>query len=431
VKGEKINCGTAYVYIHKVRLQLFLFIFLLPLLAQRAEAKVIKVGPSENIKSIRQAVAAAVNGDQILVRGGTYKEGNLVINKKLALSGENMPVLEGDNKSEIITVKADGVTIKGFQIQNSGMSDLEEIAGIKLENVSGAKIENNRLINDPFGIYLANSTDCLVKNNQIKGFAKTEVSYGNAVHIWKSHNITVENNDLSGHRDGIYFEFVKNSHIKNNTSHNNIRYGLHFMFSDGNSYIGNSFIKNGAGVAVMYTNNIAMTGNKFENNWGPAAYGLLLKEIRNSRINNNIFSRNTMGIYIDGGHDVDTDNNTFINNGYALKLIGNSYNNKVVGNNFIANSFDVTTNSSGEMNNNLFRGNYWDKYTGYDLNRDKVGDVPYRPVSLFSVIIEKIPYSVLLLRSFFVSLLDISEKVIPVFTPKTLIDEKPLMVMKK
>ena len=119
--------------------------------------------------------------------------------------------------------------------------------------------------------------------------------------------------------------------------------------------------------------------------------------------------------------------NTFLNNGYALKVIGNSYDNKIRGNNFIANSFDVTTNSSGENNNNVFMSNYWDKYQGYDLNKDNIGDVPFRPVSLFSVIIEKIPYSVLLLRSFFVSLLDVSEKVLPIFTPKFLIDDKPLM----
>ena len=37
------------------------------------------------------------------------------------------------------------------------------------------------------------------------------------------------------------------------------------MFSDGNIYTHNTFRKNGAGVAVMYTRNIVMEHNTFEN----------------------------------------------------------------------------------------------------------------------------------------------------------------------
>lgn len=408
-------------------LSLFLIIFIF--IPGKAYAKKIEVG--NTVKSINEALKIARNGDQIYVKKSVYHEGNLVINKSIELIGENMPELNGDNKYEIITVKADGVKIKGFHLKNAGFSDINDLAGIRVENVSNCTIQNNYLQNTPFGIYFSNTDSCIINNNLIKGLVKAEVTYGNAIHIWKSKKIRVENNDLTGHRDGIYLEFVKNSLIINNNSYNNLRYGLHFMFSDGNSYKKNIFTKNGAGVAVMYTHNIEMIENRFENNWGPASYGLLLKDIKNSKIKKNIFKNNTVGIYMDGALKLDIDNNSFFNNGYALRLIGNSYDNTIQGNNFLANSFDVITNSSGQMNNNTFSENYWDKYNGYDLNKDKIGDVPYRPVSLFSIVMEKIPYSVLLLRSFFVSILDISEKVLPVFTPKTVIDNKPLMVIRR
>ena len=77
-------------------------------------------------------------------------------------------------------------------------------------------------------------------------------------------------------------------------------------------------------------------------------------------------------------------------------------------NNFIGNTFDVGTNGSLVLN--TFNNNYWDKYEGYDLNKDKIGDIPYRPVSMYSMIVEKYPPAMILFRSFITSLLDRTEK---------------------
>jgi nitrous oxidase accessory protein len=99
--------------------------------------------------------------------------------------------------------------------------------------------------------------------------------------------------------------------------------------------------------------------------------------------------------------------------------------NTIKHNNFLSNTFDVSTNGSLVLNK--FEGNYWDKYEGYDLNRDNIGDVPYRPLSLFSMIVEQNPPAMLLFRSFMVTLLDRSEKIIPTLTPDNFIDESPLM----
>ncbi len=104
---------------------------------------------------------------------------------------------------------------------------------------------------------------------------------------------------ISGHRDGIYFEFVKHS-IWRNISEKNLRYGLHFMFSNNNAYYSNIFKNNGAGVAVMFSKELKMVNNYFEENWGDAAYGLLLKEISDGYIANNSFYKNTAGIFMEG-----------------------------------------------------------------------------------------------------------------------------------
>lgn len=92
----------------------------------------------------------------------------------------------------------------------------------------------------------------------------------------------------------------------------------------------------------------------------------------------------------------------------------------------MGNTFDVATN--GTLTLNKFEENYWDNYDGYDLNKDKIGDVPYRPLSLYSVLVEKNPPAMLLYRSFMITLLDRSERIIPSLTPENFIDNAPKTV---
>jgi nitrous oxidase accessory protein len=108
-----------------------------------------------------------------------------------------------------------------------------------------------------------------------------------------------------------------------------------------------------------------------------------------------------------------------------MKMQANCMDNQVLENNFVANTFDISTN--GTLVLSFFTGNYWDKYEGYDLNRDGIGDIPYHPLSLFSLIVENYPSAMLLYRSFMVSLLDHSEKIMPTLTPENFVDNSPSM----
>ena len=390
-----------------------------------SNAKTITVGRLYPVKTIKQAIALANDGDIIIVTQGVYKEENIIINKKIKFLGKNFPVLDGQNKAEVLSVAADSVVIKGFKIINSGHAALDDPCGIKVYDRNFVVNENNILDNNFFGIYLQNCKNAVVKNNTIKAYGKQEQLIGNGIHCWKSDNLQIIGNKISGHRDGIYFEFVTQSVIWRNISSYNIRYGLHFMFSNDDSYITNVFKGNGAGVAVMFTKNVKMFNNYFEENWGDSAYGLLLKEISDSYIFNNRFARNTSGIYMEGTSRIKVEKNIFEANGWGMKIQASCMENEIVNNNFLGNTFDISTNGSLVLN--TFNSNYWDKYEGYDLNKDGFGDVPYHPLSLFSVLTENNPSSMILFRSFMITLLDKSEKVLPSITPDNFIDNKPLM----
>lgn len=404
----------------KTELRTILLLYILFLL--NSAYSQIYVNPGQNLNEIIQN---SPTGSTIIIKPGIYKVDNLIINKPLTIIGENYPILQGNLKDEVITINSNQVKIRGLKISNAGVNFLRENAAIRLEEVSNCLIENNILTNNFFGIYISKSFNCVVRNNKIEAFNKSETTSGNGIHLWYSKAITIENNEITGHRDGIYFEFVRHSLVKNNYSKNNLRYGLHFMFSDSCSYIKNTFENNGAGVAVMYTRNVTMRENKFINNWGAASFGVLLKDLSDCLIEKNLFEQNTNGLYLEGCNRITVRYNNFINNGWGIKLMANSMDNYFYDNNFISNSFDVLTNSRNNFNS--FTRNYWNKYNGFDLDRDGFGDVFYRPVKMFSIIVEREQASLILIHSLFVEILNIAESILPSLTPENLKDNQPRM----
>ena len=389
-----------------------------------ALANVLTVGKNEKYKTIQSAVEAANNGDQIIIKTGVYLENNIEIKKSITIKGEGYPVIDARGKGQVFTILSNGVTIQGLHIKNIGTNYLKDNAAIKTIEVKHCKILNNKIQNSYFGIFLANTDSTVVSGNIIIGSAVKETSSGNAIHLWYCKKINISKNTVKGHRDGIYFEFVEDSDIKDNYSEGNLRYGLHFMFSDRNIYTSNTFKGNGAGVAVMYSRNIVMKKNRFVKNWGPASYGILLKDITDSEISGNYFSENTIGIFADGTNRVVINENEFHKNGWGVKIMGHCEEVKFERNNFISNTFEVSTNSNNRSSYS-FSGNYWSSYSGYDLDRDGKGDIPHRPVKLFSFLADQTPASIILLRSMFVELLEVAEKIAPIFTPVNLEDNSP------
>jgi len=403
----------------------YLLIYVTIIYSGLIQASVINVSKISGVQSIRFAIKKANSGDTIIVSAGTYFEKNILINKPLTLIGENYPVLDGQHTYELVSIKSDYVVLKGFKLQHSGNGTLDDLAGIKIYESKHVTIENNILDDTFFGIYVQFGKNCIIKNNQVTAYGTEEQQIGNGIHCWKSDSLQIIGNRIAGHRDGIYFEFVTNSIIWRNISQKNIRYGLHFMFSHDDAYISNTFRENGAGVAVMFTHGVKMFNNVFSNNWGDAAYGMLLKEISNSFIDGNRFEENTSGIYMEGVSHTQMMKNVFSRNGFAIKIQASCMDVRLNFNNFLGNTFDVGTNGSLVLNS--FNYNYWDHYEGYDLNHDRIGDIPYRPISMYSMIIEKNPPAMVLFRSIIVSLLDKTEKVIPSLTPENLKDNFPLM----
>lgn len=404
-----------------------LLVFVLLCLVQSTAARTLYVGgPRSQYARISAAIRAAQPHDIILVQGGKTFHEQLTIGKPLTLRGVGQPEINGDRRGNVISVKSDHVRLEGLRVTNSNRSSLHDYCGVKAEDSNFLVILNCTFRSNQFSIMVQNSTAGTISHNDIESDITENPVMGNAVHAWKCDSMNIVDNRIGHNRDGIYLEYTEHSHIARNRIVGCERYGLHFMFSHYNTYYQNYFAHNRAGVAVMYAHHVTMLRNTFAENEGTSSYGLLIKELQYSHIRGNLFRRNTVGLMVDGGADLVIEGNQIQGNGWGFRLVSGSSNVRVKHNNFIDNTFDMA--SAASFYNNNVDCNYWDEYSGYDLNHDHVGDVPFHPLSLFSTLAEKNETVLLFFRSFLMNLLDATEKIVPSLTPDVYVDNKPSMI---
>lgn len=394
------------------------------LLALAGGPGIVRVGSPAH-PTLATAVAAARAGDTVVVPAGTYREPTLILDRPVTLLGEPGAVLDGEGRRGLLVVRGPEVTVRGLTFRNTGTSYQEDRAAVLLDGAARCTLDANRFEQTFFAIYLSRTVACTVTDNRIVGTPTAEAATGNAIHSWGSRDLVVRGNRMSGHRDGLYFEFTTHATVVDNLSTGNLRYGLHFMYADSSAYVGNRFLANGSGVAVMYSHHVTMRGNHFSRNRGPTAHGLLLKDITDVTLAGNTFDGNSTGVLADGANRLVATDNSFQANGWAIRLLASSADSRFSGNRFRGNSFDVTVN--GRQAAARFDGNWWDAYRGWDLDRDGTGDVPHHPVRLFALLVERAPAAMLLQRSLFVRLVDAAERTVPLLTPDAIVDRHPQM----
>ena len=223
----------------------------------KTSASVISICPQCSYVDIKSGLAAAEPMDTLQIEEGSYVGSRILIDKSLTIQGKGEAVIDG-NGEPIFIVTADFVTIRDLTFKNVETSYIEDKAAIRIREAKHFLIQGNTLIHTFFGIYLEHSDSGIVMGNVLMGDAVEEMSSGNGIHAWYSNSLTIHDNTVENHRDGIYLEFVENSTVDGNTCKDNLRYGLHFMFSNYDSYQNNRFERNGAGVAVMFSKNILM-----------------------------------------------------------------------------------------------------------------------------------------------------------------------------
>lgn len=384
---------------------------------------------------LQAAIDAAQPGDTIQVPPGLY-QGNFLIEKSITLEGVDWPVIDGNNRGNVITVNnAPDVAIRGFIIRNSGDRLDKENAGIAVDKSPYLVVENNRLENTLFGIYIRSSDNSRIAHNVIGAKDLPVPARGDGIRVWYSHSAEVIGNRVDKGRDVVLW-FNNGSTVRDNVITNG-RYGLHFMYCDDNLVENNRSEGNSVGAFLMYSRRLKLRHNIFANNRGPSGYGVGLKDMDGVEATDNLFSGNRVGLYFDNSPwSIDVSQH-FRRNAFASNDIGLLFNPSVKRNYFSQNSFidnleQVGVTGSGTFEGNHFtvagQGNFWSDYTGYDATGDGLGDLPYVSKSLFENMMDKNPQLRLFQFSPAQQAIDLAARAFPIFQPKPkLTDEAPLL----
>ncbi len=405
-----------------------------------AVAAIVMTPSAHAQDDLQHAVAAAAPGAVLSVAPGVHHV-HLLLDRPLTLEGQSGAILDGDGRGDVVRIRASGVTLRNLTIRNSGRDLTAMNAGVYVEKaVDGAVIENNRIQDILFGVYLDGPQRVQVINNVITGIAELRVSdRGDGIHLWNDAWCVIKGNDVSGTRDGIY-DYVSHDNLIVNNHIHGVRYGVHQMYTRNETLQGNISTNNVAGMALMSSARMRVVDNRM---FDDSSYGILFNYVTYSdigdnqihditgepggggqvvvggegkalfvynsefnRIHDNLLADSPIGIHITAGsQDNHVYNNAFVNNRTQVKYVQN-----------VAAEWSLDG-----------KGNYWSNYLGWDLDGDGIGDVPYRPNDGVDVLLWKYPSARVLMSSPSILLLRYVQRAFPVFTPPSVQDSHPLM----
>jgi nitrous oxidase accessory protein len=396
------------------------------LLAAAAVAETHRVGPGGH-GTIGAALAAAAPGDTVVVAKGVYEE-RLVIGKPVRLVGEGWPRIFGGYEGDVVLVQADDVEITGLEIAGSGRPMITSASGIKVR-ASKARIHGNRIVDNLFGVYLRECGDAVIEGNVIRGRAEDEVGVrGAGINLFDAHRNVVRGNEVSFVRDGVYFDHADNNLVDGNEFFE-LRYGIHYMFCNANSFTGNVFRDSMGGAAIMYTEGLTFRGNRMiDNRRGINAFGLLLKDCRNSVAEGNAFVNNTRGVFLDNSHGNLLRKNLVAYNDIGVMLFASSLENRFTGNDFVGNLSTLLTVGRADADWTPDGvGNHYSDYQGYDLDGDGTGDVEHRLQDAFEYLVGSRPLLRLFLNSAVADALCAAERSFPLVPTSDERDRAPFL----
>jgi len=406
-----------------------------------SQAEILTVSPEMDLQ---QVVNMAKSGDELLFQPGVYKT-QITIDKSLQLKADKSVVLDGYGKGNIITIKAQNVSVEGFVLQNSGMSLNDMHAAIFVEkSASHVLIKNNVFRNNLFGVFLDACENAKVTGNRVS--ANTEVrsqNRGNGIHLFNTSGAHIINNEVWHTRDGIYIEASQHNFLRENYLHD-LRYGIHYMYSHDNEVSNNKTKNTRTGYALMQSKSLKVMGNVSDNDQN---YGILLNFITYSEIKDNkvvhvrkgvspgtsgageaIMGAEGKSIFIYNSLFNTISGNTFMDSDIGIHLTAGSENNKIFNNDFMGNQIQVKYVANRKQEWSISgKGNYWSNYLGWDRNADGIGDVAFEPNDSIDKLLWKYPLAKLLMNSPSVQVLRWSQTQFPVFKSPGVKDSFPLM----
>ncbi len=375
------------------------------------------------VSPVQPLIDGAAPGSRLEIPPGTYV-GDLIIDKPLTLVGRGRPTLAGSGTGSVVRVRANDVTIDGFDIDGRRGGDLgRDSSGVHVAALR-ATIRNCRIVDALFGVYLREADGSAVEACLIRGIAgRAPGEKGSGIHAYNTQRFRFTGNELVDVRDALYLQNSSNGIIRGNVARD-MRYGLHYMFSDDNTFEDNTFERGDAGTAVMYSKRIVFRRNRFVHNRGFASVGLLLQQCDDVVAEDNFIGDNARGIFIDGTHRNVFRHNLVAESDTAVVLYDSVRSTRFEGNLFVGNLSPLLL--VGRRTDTTFDGNYWSDNREPDVDGDGHSDRPYRLGSVFDHFRGNLTAADLFADSFAAAALAAAEEAFPIIEGPAVFDRTPL-----
>ena len=386
------------------------------------QAETVMVSPGE--AALRNAIAAARPGDVLRLTAGSY--GPAVIDKPVTVEGQGQAVIDGGGKGSVLTVTADDVTLRGLRVQNSGPRNEDIDAGIKVvKGVARTRIERNVLIDNMHGIDFHGAIDAVARHNDITGRRDAHmIARGNGFYVWNAPGVVIEDNTVRYGRDGIFSNTSKRDIYRRNTFRD-LRFAIHYMYTNDSVVEGNVSIGNHLGFAMMYSRRVQVTGNISLHD---RDHGVMLNSTNDADVIGNLVIGAAKCTFMYDANKNLIAGNRFQGCDIGIHYSAGSARNAVTGNAFVGNRNQVKYVGTRAIEWSLEgRGNYWSDLAAFDLNGDGFADQAFRPNDLMDHILWSQPAAGLLIGAPAVQLIRWSQSSFPATLPGGILDSHPLM----
>ncbi len=342
----------------------------------------------------------------------------------VALIGEAGAIIDGDGQGTVLTLEADGISVRGLTVRGSGSDLAQDDAVVLLAEASGVSVERCRIESRAFGIYLRAGKSNRITDNEVQGDTSLAIARrGNGIHLWHSEQNEIRDNRLIDVRDGVYLSFAHDNLIRGNQG-TALRYGIHYMYSERNTLHGNRISRCSGGIALMFSMRNRIEANEAVDN---EQFGILCQQLEHSHLERNRVSGNGRGFYLQNSAANRFVANRLDGNGVGAYLTAGSERNVFSGNRFEGNLVQVFDTRPGSSTfHEAGRGNLWSDYAGFDWDGDGVGDTPYRLHTAASALLARRPVTRWFWMSPILALLDWWEARL-VAPPATSVDPFPLV----
>jgi len=371
------------------------------------------------------ALATAAAGDVLRLAPGEHA-GGISVDRPLTLVGEPGAEIVGPGKGRVVTLNAPGAVLRGVVVRGSGLDLSTEDSGVFVTTAArGATVAGNRIEGNLIGVYLKGAPDAVVRENEIVGRQDLRMNErGNGVQIWNAPGSSVIANDIRFGRDGIFVTTSKRNRFTDNRLRD-LRFAVHYMYTDDSEVSGNVSTGNHVGYAIMYSTAIRMSGNR---SVGDRDRGILMNYVNDTVVVDNSVTGAEKCVFIYNTNKNDIRGNRFAGCDIGVHFTAGSERNRIWGNSFTGNRNQVKYVGTRHIEwSNDGRGNHWSDNLAFDLDGDGLADLPYRPNGMVDQIVWRHPLAKLLLNSPAAQVLRWTQSNFPALRPGGVVDSHPLM----